>query len=57
MNQKFKKKKNKKHHTQFSKIPGSARQFVGVREMQRTNKSAVQIWGRGEFYRTAKVKR
>lgn len=42
MNQKWKKEKKKKA-TQFSKIPGSAREFVGVREMQRTNKSAVQI--------------
>lgn len=51
------KMQKEKKATQFSKIAGSAREFVGVREMQRTNKSAVQIWGKGEFYRTAEVKR
>lgn len=43
------KKEEKK--CQLSNIPGPARESVGVRGMQRADKSAIQIWGMGEFYR------
>lgn len=43
-------KKKKKKKNQLSNIPGPAKEPVGVRGMQRANKSAIQI-RRIEFYR------